>query len=259
MLSEEKRGAHRLSLLRQADSLENLYGCGIDFKATVGVITIAAEIQGACEMTARLKQNDPSLVVSIGHSNASFSQAESMIKAGATAVTHLFNCLSNLNNRDPGVIGLLGSHLPSIYFGIIADGVHVHPGSLQMAQKCAGDTLTLVTDAIASTGLSDGDHTVADQAITITNGRAALKDSGVLVGSTVFLDECVREHMAATKSSLAISTFAASTAVARLLGLSNKGALNHGCDADLIIVSDDGQVLATIVQGDVAFCSPDLW
>ena len=175
MLSEAKRGAHRLALLRRPEeSLESIYGEGVDFKAAVGIITIAAELDGASEMTARLKKDDPSMVVSIGHSNATFSQAESVIKAGATAVTHLFNCLSNLSNRDPGVIGLLGSHIPSIFFGVIADGVHVHAGSLQMAKKCAGDNLTLVTDAIASAGLPDGEHTVADQAITINDGRAVV-------------------------------------------------------------------------------------
>lgn len=211
-------------------------------------------------MTKMLKEDDPDVVVSIGHSNATFAQAENMIRAGATCVTHLFNCLSNLNNRDPGVIGLLGSnsHLP-IYFGIIADGIHVHPASLLMAQKCAQDTLTLVTDAISSAGLPDGEHTVADQKITIANGKAVVTATGVLVGSTVFLDECVRVHMAATMSSLAVSAYAASTASAKLLGLSSKGVFKRGADADITLLTVAGEVIATIVQGDVAFCSPDRW
>ncbi len=213
-------------------------------------------------MTKRLKEDDPDVVVSIGHSNATFAQAENMIRAGATSVTHLFNCLSNLNNRDPGVIGLLGSnnssHLP-IYFGIIADGIHVHPASLHMAQKCARDTLTLVTDAISSAGLPDGEHTVADQKITIANGKAVVTATGVLVGSTVFLDECVRVHMAATLSSLAVSAYAASTSSAKLLGLSNKGVLKRGADADITFLTATGEVIATIVQGDIAYCSPDRW
>jgi N-acetylglucosamine-6-phosphate deacetylase len=215
--------------------------------------------KGACEMTSRLKANDPTLVISIGHSNATFEQAENMIRAGASAVTHVFNCSSHLNtDRDPGVAGLLGSHLP-LYFGIIADGIHVHAGSLHMAQKCAGERLTLVTDAISAAGLPDGEHTVADQRITIENGKAVVSATGVLVGSTMFLDGCVREHMAATRSSLAESSYAASTAPAKLLGLSNKGVLTRGSDADITLLSQTGEVLATIVQGDVAFCCPTRW
>jgi N-acetylglucosamine-6-phosphate deacetylase len=211
-------------------------------------------------MTSRLKTNDPALVISIGHSNATFEQAENMVRAGASAVTHVCNGLSHLNSdRDPGVVGLLGSHLLPLYFGIIADGIHVHAGSLTMAQKCAGERLTLVTDAISAAGLPDGEHTVADQRITIANGKAVVSATGVLVGSTVFLDECVRVHMECTRSSLAEAVYAASTAPAKLLGLSNKGVLIRGSDADMTLLSDTGDVLATVVQGDVAFCCPTRW
>jgi N-acetylglucosamine-6-phosphate deacetylase len=100
---------------------------------------------------------------------------------------------------------------------------------------------------------------VADQRITVSNGKAVVSATGVLVGSTMFLDECVRVHMAATRSSLAESAYAASTAPAKLLGLSNKGVLARGSDADMTLLSQTGEVLATVVQGDVAFCCPTRW
>ena len=274
MLSEAKAGAHRKQYLQAPSAvLGDVYGLDAAYFAdnrTIGVVTMAAELEGACDAARSLRANG--IAVSLGHSDCSVEIAEDFIAAGASAVTHLFNAQSFLSNRNPGVVGLLGSEsancddnfddetVPNrngiIAIGIIADGVHVHKNALKMAHRCAGRKVSLVTDSIALAGLPDGDHFVASQHISMREGRAVVASSGVLVGSVAFMDHCVRTLHGAIGVSIGEAAACGSEAASKLLGLfPKKGSLNEGSDADIIILDDNGYVLVTIVGGCVVFCS----
>ena len=127
--------------------------------------------------------------VSLGHCNASYERAAAAVAAGAAAVTHMFNCCSSLSNRNPGYTGLLPPPF-TCAIGLIADGVHVHDASLRTACCCAGDRVSLVTDAIAAAGLEDGNHCIAGQSITVNHNRAVVAATGVLVGQPLVQRVC---------------------------------------------------------------------
>lgn len=221
------------------------------------------------------------IAVSLGHSNCTVEQASAFVQdGGCRAVTHLFNAQSYMNNRNPGVVGLLGSYVrdhnetaqmrPTVSaFGIIADGIHVHSHSLAMAYGCARDAISLVTDAISLAGLPEGDgYSVSGQPVSIIASnkggesgkfQAVVTATGVLVGSISFLDECVRYYAHGANISIAEAALAASVPACRLLNLSHrKGKIEDGYDADLVVLDPvSGSVLMTIVNGDCVYCSPD--
>jgi N-acetylglucosamine-6-phosphate deacetylase len=280
VLSHEKAGAHRKQYLREPACFASIYGpeCAAAV-GNIGVITIAAELPGASEMAAELSSKH-NIAVSLGHSNCTIEQAEDfVVKGGCRAVTHLFNAQSFLNNRNPGVVGLLGSYVRTknkaangqelneaiTAFGIIADGIHVHSHSLAMAHGCAPDAVSLVTDAISLAGLPEGDnYTVSSQPVAIINSngvnQAVVKATGVLVGSVSFLDECVRFYAQSNNISIGEAAYAAYGPACRLLTIDHvKGQLLPGYDADLVLLDPStGAVLATVVGGHCAYCSP-LW
>jgi N-acetylglucosamine-6-phosphate deacetylase len=189
------------------------------------------------------------ITVSVGHSAANFEQVKAAAARGLKHATHTFNAMTALGHRELGTVGAV-MVIPEISCELISDNIHVHPG----AQKILIDTkgpagVILVTDAIRGTGLPDGDYPIDNRTITIKNGAARLPD-GTLAGSTLTMERALKNAMNASGRSLAEVWPMSSLNAARDIGVSaNKGSLEVGKDADLVLLDEEFRVLLTVANG----------
>jgi N-acetylglucosamine-6-phosphate deacetylase len=249
MLAPSRRGAHDERYL-QTPSVDVITGWSRD--AGVRLVTLAPELPRADEVIRELVATG--VVVSAGHSDASFEQAVEAFAIGVTSGTHLFNAMSGFHHREPGLSGalLMETAPPS---GLIVDGAHVYPGAVAVAWAARGaDGLVLVTDAVAAmgvhggmTGLTLGGHSLS------TDGSVIRDDAGRLAGSALTLDLAVRNLVAFTGAEPSAALAAASATPARVIGEPNRGEIRVGAAADLVILDDALEVVATIVGGRIAF------
>jgi N-acetylglucosamine-6-phosphate deacetylase len=211
------------------------------------IITLAPELPGAADVVSAARRQD--VVVSMGHTDATYEQTLEAIEWGVRHVTHCFNGMRPFHHRDPGCLGAILSS-PAMTVELIADGVHVHPGAmaLLLAAKGAQGTL-LVTDGIAAAGLGDGDYSLAGEAIQVRAGVASLPD-GSLAGSATTMDQALRNVVRLGLSPLAEAVRMASTNPAELLGLDGRlGRIAPGFTADLVALDDSLGVAMTFVGG----------
>ncbi len=232
-LAPERVGAHRPKSLARPDRarlpqvLDRAHG--------VVLVTLAPELPGALELIAELV--DRGVVVSLGHSNATFEQAMAGFDAGARMGTHLFNAMSGLHHRDPGLAAALLSDdfaadgWPCV--GLIADGEHVSPEMIRLANRLAGPRLLLVSDAVALLGRADG-QSVAKTA------------DGTLMGATIGLDRCVVNLAAFTGCPMEQAVAAASTVPRQLFSI-EAGVGTH------IDLDDGGVVRQTVIGGSAVY------
>jgi N-acetylglucosamine-6-phosphate deacetylase len=212
-LAPARAGAHDPSSLRPPDA-----GVVRDWSPATGVrmVTLAPELPGALEVVAALVANG--VVVSAGHSDASFEQARAGFDAGITSVTHLFNAMVRLDHREPGLPGAALAD-DRVTVGLIPDGLHVHPAVIGLVRRIVGrDRLAIVTDAIAALGVGPGMHRLAGRDVVVDETSARLPDGG-LAGSVLSLDEAVRNLARFAGCSHEDALRAATVVPARLLGL----------------------------------------
>uniref|UniRef100_A0A671VQU3 N-acetylglucosamine-6-phosphate deacetylase n=1 Tax=Sparus aurata TaxID=8175 RepID=A0A671VQU3_SPAAU len=253
-ISLEKKGAHPAQFLRPFKSgdisdLMEAYG-SLD---NVAMVTLAPELANSQSVVRELSQRG--ITVSLGHSVANLSQAEDAVKHGATFITHLFNAMLPFHHRDPGIVGLLTSdQVPAgrtVYYGMIADGIHTNPAALRIAHRAHPSGLVLVTDAITAMGLPPGRHTLGQQVIEIQGLHAYVAGTTTLCGSIATMDMCVRHFKQASGCSVEEALEAASLHPAQLLGISNKkGNLDYGSDADLLLLDEALNIKATYISGE---------
>jgi N-acetylglucosamine-6-phosphate deacetylase len=244
-LSPKRAGAHHPAYLQaRADPLRD----GL-INEHVRLMTLAPELDNALPAIHDLRARN--VVVSIGHTAASYEQACAAFEAGATYGTHLFNAMNPLHHRDVGVIGALLAD-ERITIGIIADGVHVHPSIFKWLIKAKGvERVSLVTDAMAALGLGPGEYQLGDRRVLVTTS-ARLAD-GTLAGSILTLDQAIRNLVMWGACGLAEALTMASTTPARLLGLHQLGRIEAGCIADLVVLDETLRVQQTIVGGQVVY------
>jgi len=245
-LSPDAAGAHERAWIESADDalFEELASSDV-----VAMMTLAPEREGAIERIARLVAKG--IVVSVGHSRATYDETVRAFDAGATMVTHLFNSMSPLGHRAPGVVGaaLLDDRVTC---GLIMDGVHSHAAAMLIALRAKTPSrIALVTDAMAAAGMGPGKYTLAAKLVTVDATSARLTD-GTLAGSILTMDAAVWNAVAHGVS-LEDSLRMASAVPARVLGMSSKGRIAAGADADLVLLDRDLRVRATIVAGQIAF------
>uniref|UniRef100_M3ZD25 N-acetylglucosamine-6-phosphate deacetylase n=1 Tax=Xiphophorus maculatus TaxID=8083 RepID=M3ZD25_XIPMA len=194
-ISSEKRGAHPERFLRTfrsggSDDLMETYG-SLD---NVAMVTLAPELPHSQSVVSTLRQKG--VTVSLGHSVANLSQAEDAVRHGASFITHLFNAMLPFHHRDPGIVGLLTSdQIPAgrtVFYGMIADGIHTNPAALRIAHRAHPSGLVLVTDAITAMGLPPGRHTLGQQVVQIQGLHAYVAGTKTLSGSIATMDMCVR-------------------------------------------------------------------
>lgn len=241
-----RKGAHNQALLRAVNVDEIVRWAG---HPLVRLVTLAPELPSALDAIQALVRRG--IVVSAGHSNATYAEAQAGFAAGLGWGTHLFNAMRELTHREPGLTGaLLTTNIPC---GVIADGIHVHPAMLNLAYRAKGSRgLTLVTDAMAAMGMPPGRYLLADQNVQVDETSARLSE-GTLAGSILTMDQAVRNMLDFTGCSLAEAVTMGTLTPARVLRLGNKGRLAPGCDADVVILDGALRVTWTWVQGQAVF------
>jgi N-acetylglucosamine-6-phosphate deacetylase len=239
-LAPGQRGVHRAELLRvPADGVPRHYEDQV-----VRLATIAPELPGAIDLVRRLAAGDQ--CVSIGHSAASPEVAEAAIVAGARMVTHLFNAMPPFHHRAPGVAGWALVTAP-VALGVIADRVHLHPDTLKLVERVAGERVVLVTDASVAAAADPGRYVQAGVEIErAEDGRVTTADGG-LAGSGITLDEAVRRWIGATGAGFEAAVAAASSRPADLIG--EHRTLAAGQVADLLVWSDNLRVERVLFRG----------
>lgn len=233
-LAPAKRGAHTAAHLRAPadaphDTLESL----VD---GLRLLTVAPELPGATDLIGWL--HGQGVAVSIGHSAAMVDEARAGYAAGARSTTHLFNAMTGVDHRSPGVAvaALLDD---DAYVELIADGIHVHPAVWPLITRLKPPArLLLVSDALAVAGTSQGRGRVGDLDIEVRDGRATLAGTDTLAGSVIALDSAVRNLVEAGVA-LPEAVAAASRNPLALLGVTDRGRLVDGQRADLVELAED--------------------
>jgi N-acetylglucosamine-6-phosphate deacetylase len=246
-----KRGAQPEAFIRPPDTEELAHWIALSGE-TVRRITLAPEMDGA-EAIIRLAHAQ-NITASLGHTNATASEAEASIGWGATAATHLFNAMPPLHHRQPGAAGAALAR-PEIVCEVIADGVHLDPLVVRLIAAAKGSRgVVLITDAIEGAAMPDGEYQLGGHPIFVQNGTAAFAD-GTLAGSILTMNRAfvnVRRFAGVTLPDAALLS---SGNALRQLGLSDKiGTIAPGMAADLVIVHPEtGEAAWTLVGGRVAY------
>ncbi|HXM58063.1 MAG TPA: N-acetylglucosamine-6-phosphate deacetylase [Candidatus Dormibacteraeota bacterium] len=214
------------------------------------LLTLAPELEGGLEAVRRLA--GAGVVVSAGHSGATYDEGLAAIEAGVRFATHLFNTMPPLHHRAPGLIGAVLDD-PRVTAGIIADGIHVHPSLVAIAGCAKGPRgLALTTDQVAAAGRPPGRYLLAGLEVT-REGDAVRLDDGTLAGSAATMDLLLRR--AAEQFGLHRAVAMASRTPARVLGLGGLGRVAAGCDADLVVLGPDLRVRRTLVAGRTVYAA----
>lgn len=249
-LSTLRCGAHQPALMRDPDPAEiaRVLAAG---EGAVRMVTVAPERPGALAAIEQLVA--AGVVAAVGHTEATYEQARAAINAGATVGTHLFNAMRPINQREPGpVVALLEDDRVTVE--VITDGVHVAPGIYRLITRAAGsDRVSLITDAMAATGVSDGLYRLGPLDVSVVDGVARVAGTDTIAGSTATMGHVFR--WAVTHSGLPFdkALLAAvrqgSTNPARALGLPG-GVLVAGARADLVMLDADLSVTGVLRRGE---------
>jgi N-acetylglucosamine-6-phosphate deacetylase len=245
-----RRGALPAEGLRPPDVAEFL-ALAETAQGRLKVITLAPELPGAADIVAAARHRG--VVVSMGHTDATYEQALEAIEWGVRQATHCFNGMRPFHHRDPGCLGAILSS-PRLSAELIADGVHVRPGAMALLLAAKGPQGTiLVTDGIAAAGLGDGAYSLAGEAIQVQGGVASLPD-GTLAGSVTTMDQAVRNVVQLGLAPLADAVRMASTNPAAALDLGQRlGRIAPGFAADLVALDERLEVAMTFVGGLAAY------
>ena len=221
------------------------------------IITMAPDLPQAMRCVALLASRG--VIVSIGHTDATYEQTVQAVKAGATRVTHLYNAMSGFHHRDPGAVGA-ALDLSEVSVEVICDGVHVHPAALRLALRTKGiDGVSLVTDGSPFAGVEDaqGELAFGQFPVRIVDGVCRTPDGG-LAGSLLTLDRAVANAVRLLGVTVSQAVLMASLVPARTLGMDRcKGSLAPGKDADIVVMDNDFRVEATLIGGRLAYVSPE--
>jgi N-acetylglucosamine-6-phosphate deacetylase len=243
-INVDKKGAHPAEhvVSPEVGLLHELLDLG-----PVRMLTLAPELEGAAELARTAARRG--VVICAGHSNATFELVYRAFEGEVAGVTHLFNAMSPLHHREPGLPGAAFAH-PRVACGIIADGRHVHPEVVALAFRALGpDRLYLVTDAIAATSTEPGEYPLATRRVYLEEGVPKLED-GTLAGSILTMDEALRNVLAFTSCTVPEAVRMVSATPARLVGVGGrKGRLASGYDADVTVLRQELSVEAVYKDG----------
>jgi N-acetylglucosamine-6-phosphate deacetylase len=244
-ISPKRLGAQPpFTLEPSQDLLEDLLSFNV-----IRLVTLAPEIPNALEAAQTFAK--AGVRVSIGHSAATYEQIKVSLEAvqtagGAVGFTHLYNAMGGLAGREPGVVGAALADKSS-FAELILDTHHVHPGSFLAALSAKPDHLFFITDAIRATGLPEGKTELGGQEVVVKGGKAVLAD-GTLAGSVLTLDKALRNALELGLS-LEQTSRLLSAVPANYLGLEDRGRLEAGCRADVVVLDKEMSAQAVYVAG----------
>jgi N-acetylglucosamine-6-phosphate deacetylase len=238
----EKKGAQNADYI-QVPNFELIE----PFMDIIKMITIAPEVDWAREFIFYLQKHYPHVILSIGHSNATYEQSKKSFDWGISHATHLFNAMNPLHHREPAVVGavLEEEHLSC---DIIADLIHIHPSFFKLLYRLKKEQLILITDAMRAGCLSNGVSEIGGQRVVVRDGEARLED-GTLAGSVLKLNEALRNFYRYTDISIPELVAMVTSIPARKLGL-EIGELKEGYPADLVLFDEDFNIKKCFVEGE---------
>jgi N-acetylglucosamine-6-phosphate deacetylase len=244
-ISKARRGVHPPDAISKpsAEILEKFREAS---DGLVKILTIAPELPGAMPVIESAVA--AKIVVALGHTDADYDQSRAAIHAGARHAVHFYNAMRPFTHRDPGIVGAVLTD-PEVTAEVIADGVHVAGPAIQVLIGCKGfDTVLLASDAIAATGMPDGNYRLGNFEVTVKDG-VARNAEGKLAGSTLTLDRALR-NLVALGVPLREAVRMATVLPARRLGLAGKkGIIAVGADADLVALTPDLRVAGVMTRG----------
>jgi N-acetylglucosamine-6-phosphate deacetylase len=212
--------------------------------APLRLVTIAPELPGHLALIVALRS--AGFVVQIGHSAGRYEDGVAALAAGATGFTHLFNAMTGLHHREPGMAGAALAHAERAE--LIPDLLHVHPGAIRAALRCIPG-LYCVTDSTAAAGMPDGEYRLGRHTVTKCLGGVRLAD-GTLAGSTLTMDQALRNLVHTLGLPLAEASRRTATLAAQHLGLVDRGVLQAGAWADVVVLDAALAVRQVWVEGE---------
>lgn len=255
ILGVNSEGPFINSKKKGAQAEEHILRPDADFiKANADIVklfTVAPEVDGAAECIAEVKA-DTDVLISMGHTDATYEQAAEGIANGVRHTTHLFNAMTALSHRSPGVVGAALSD-SRVSTELIADTFHVNKGIFNMVAKLKGDKLCLITDCIRAGGMSDGDYTLGGQPVH-KEGIQCLMADGTIAGSVLNLNDAVFNLYDNSELEIYEAVACASLNPAKALGEDGEiGSLEEGKRADIIIADEKFAVSMTILGGEIRY------
>ncbi|HPG60841.1 MAG TPA: N-acetylglucosamine-6-phosphate deacetylase [Casimicrobium sp.] len=209
----------------------------------IRLITLAPELSGNLDAIPALVASG--YKVQLGHSNATYEQTKAALDAGAVGFTHLYNAMSALHHRQPGMVGAALAH--AHHAEIIVDLLHVHPGAIHAAMRNITG-LYCVTDSTAAASMPDGEYQLGRQRVTRCMGGVRLAD-GTLAGSVLTMDQAFRNLVEILGLSLADASRRTSTVAADYIGASDRGRLTTGAFADVVVLNRDLKITEIFAEG----------
>jgi N-acetylglucosamine-6-phosphate deacetylase len=257
-ISPEYRGAQPASCLRAPGasasdgdfSARDILEAIAASRPDVGIVTLAPEIPGGLDLVSTLAAAGHR--VSLGHSGADYDTAIAAIEAGARHATHLFNRMTPITHRAPGLAGAVLSR-EDIAAELICDGYHVHPAMCRLAVAAKGpQSVMAITDGTAASGLPVGSFARLGGRRIEARGEAAFLEEGTLAGSTLTMDRAFRMLVTRFGSSVVEAATMCSTTPARELGLTGFGVIAVGAVADIVVLDRGFRVVRTLIGGEQA-------
>lgn len=216
----------------------------------IKIATMAPEQDKDFEAIRELKK-DTDILISMGHTNATFEEAMAATENGVGHVTHLFNAQTPLTHRAPGVVG--AALTADVSVELICDTFHIHKGLFSLIAKVKGDKLCLITDCTRGGGMPDGEYDLGGQTFTLKGIECLLSD-GTIAGSVLKMNQAVRNVYENTDLPLFEVVNAASLNPATAIGVADaKGSIESGKDADLVIFDENINIQKTIIGGTVRY------
>jgi N-acetylglucosamine-6-phosphate deacetylase len=245
-INPKQKGCHRIDWMKEPD-VADLAALSARAAGAKLRFTIAPELRGAPAFIEAA--TGAGSTVSLGHSDATAAQARSGLAAGAAAFTHLFNAMTGLHHREPGMVG--AALASPAYVELICDGVHVEPDVVDLVYRCKKrDQILLVTDAMHAAGLGDGEYSFGGYKVVVKDGIAR-NEEGRLASSTITMLDAVRNMMRFTAATLEDVLPMATLNPARAIGLDGDiGSIRAGAAADLVVLDADLSIDAVLCGGE---------
>ncbi|HDK7155802.1 TPA: N-acetylglucosamine-6-phosphate deacetylase [Clostridium botulinum] len=245
-INPKYKGAQKVDFIKNP-SFDFIKG----YENVIKIITLAPEKDENFKFLKYIKENTD-IVLSIGHSDATYEQAMAAIDNGISRATHIFNAMTPLNHRKPGIIGAIMN--TDISCELIADNIHVHKGAINVLTKIKGkDKIILITDSMRAGCMNNGIWELGGQKVIVKNGSARLEDN-TLAGSILTLDNAIKNMKNNIDASLCEIISMVTINPAKDINIyDKKGSIEKGKDSDIVIFDKDINISMTIVEGNIVY------